>query len=95
MRIARLRRRIDGRLHSTGRTAKSFFSWRTYVKAYPTYALLAGLGAGLVLSAGTSKRYLARWLGLRLVKRAAGTAGQAMKSELQRFWTDSTPDKMP
>lgn len=52
LRIGRLRRRIDGRIHATRRKAQRLASWRTYVKRYPGSAVTAALGVGLALSAG-------------------------------------------
>jgi hypothetical protein len=89
--IARLRRRIDGHVRATGREAKRLTSWRTYLKTFPGMSMLAGFGAGLALSAGLGAARLARWLGLRLIGRAANTAGRAVWQEIRRLWTDSTP----
>jgi len=93
--IARLRRRIDGRLRATGREAKRLTDWRTYLKTFPGMSMLAGFGAGLALSAGLGAARLARWLGLRLIGRAAHTAGRALWQEISRLWSDSTPGDCP
>jgi ElaB/YqjD/DUF883 family membrane-anchored ribosome-binding protein len=90
-RIARLRRRIDGRVRSTQREARRLVSWKTYVRSYPGYAVTAALGMGLALSAGLSRRRLSRWLGQRLVRRAIGGATGRFWRELAEVWADSEP----
>ncbi len=91
LRISRLRRRIDGRIRSTGREARRLASWRTYVASYPGSSVLAAFGVGLALSAGLSVRSLSRWFGLRLVRHAAEGARRHFWQELQQIWADSTP----
>jgi hypothetical protein len=91
LQIGRLRRRIDGRVRSSTAGARRLVSWRTYVRSYPGPAVLAALGTGLALSAGLSTRRLSRWLGLRLVRRAADQAGRLLWRELKQVWNDSTP----
>jgi hypothetical protein len=93
--IGRLRRRIDGHLGAAGRETQRLASWRTYVKSFPGCAVLTALGTGLILSAGLTAPRIARWLGLRLVGRAFGTAGHAIWRELGHIWANSTPDKKP
>jgi len=91
LRIGRLRRRIDGRIRFAGREARRLVSWRTYVRSYPGYAVTAALGVGLAASAGLSTRRLWRWLGLRLLRRAADGAAGRFWQELKQVWADSAP----
>jgi hypothetical protein len=91
LRIGRLRRRIDGRIRSAGREARRLVSWRTYVRSYPGYAVTAALGVGLAASAGLSAGRLWRWLGLRLLRRAAAGAAGRFWQELRQVWAESTP----
>jgi hypothetical protein len=93
LRIGRLRRRIDGRLHSLQREGRRLASWRTYVRSYPGSAVMAALGAGLALSAGVQRRRLARLLGMRLFRWASSNIGSQFWGELQRVWSDSTPSQ--
>ena len=93
LRIARSRRRIDGRLRATKDRARQLLSWRTYVVRYPGWALAAALGAGMTASNILRPRRIARWLGSSLVRQAFGGIGQQLWSEVQRIWTDSHPDK--
>jgi hypothetical protein len=93
LQIARLRRRTDGHAYDLGRNVNRFKSWRTYVKSFPASAVLAAAGAGLAVSAGFGKRRLARWVGLRLIKRAAGLASKTLKQELHNFWAATAPGK--
>jgi hypothetical protein len=91
LRIGRLRRQIDGRVHAARDEARGLVSWRSYVRSYPGYAVAAALGLGLAVSAGLSARRLWRWIGLRLLRRAtAGAAGRFFE-ELKQIWADSTP----
>ncbi len=77
LRIARVRRRMDGQLHAIGREGRSVLSWRALVRRHPGYAGLAAAGAGLVLAAGLRRGRLVRWLGVRLVRGAVdGLAGK-------------------
>jgi carbon monoxide dehydrogenase subunit G len=81
LRIARLRRRIDGRLHAVARQGRTLLSWRAVVRRHPGYSAMAAAGAGLSLAAGLRKGRLVGWLGRRLVQAAVGRlAGQ--------FWQD-------
>ena len=93
LRIARLRLRIDRRVRRAGDDVRRLGSWRSCVQGYPGCAIVAALGAGLALSAGLSAGRISRWLGLRLIRRAADTAGRQFWQELKQLWADSTPDK--
>src|SRR5574340_22842 len=90
-RMARLRSRIDRHIDATRSPSRRMVSWRTYVQGYPASALAAAMGVGLALSAGLSARRLAGWLGMRLIRRAADTAGGQLWRELAQLWADSTP----
>jgi len=92
-RIARSRRRIDGRLRAVGSGARRLTSWQAYVKAYPGSAITAALGTGLALSAGLSGRSILRRMGMRLAGRAADRAGRRCWEELEQIWADSAPDR--
>lgn len=95
LRIGRLRRQIDGRICGARREVGRLVSWRSYVRSYPGYAVTAALGIGLAVSAGLSAGRLSRWLGLRLLGRAAeGTAGRFWQ-ELAQIWADSAPQPAP
>jgi hypothetical protein len=89
LRIGRLRRQIDGRIRTTERQARRLVSWRTYVRSYPGYAVTAAVGIGLAASAGLSARGMSRWLGLRLLRRAARGASRRFWQELKQIWADS------
>ena len=93
LRIGRLRRRIDARIRSTESQTRRLTSWRTYVKSYPGNTIVAALGVGLALSAGLSARRLSRWLGLRMIRRAADQATGHLWQELAQIWADSSPEK--
>ena len=93
LRIARSRRRIDGRLRATRNSAKQLVSWQTYVVRYPAWALAAALGVGMAVSAGLRPGRMSRWLGLSLVRHAFGGFQQQFWAELRRIWTDTTPDR--
>ncbi len=93
--IGRRRRRIDRRIRATQRETRRLLSWRSYVKACPGNSVMAALGVGLALSAGLSGRRLSRWLGLRLIRRAADNGVQLFWQELGRIWTDSAPGNNP
>ena len=84
--------RLDGRAWSVRRDAARLVSWKTYVRRYPGYAVLAALGLGMSASAGLARGRWARLLGMWLVRRAGDRAGQHLWQEVQRFWTESTPD---
>jgi hypothetical protein len=89
LRIGRSRRRIDGRLRATRGRARQMVSWRTYVTAYPGWALAAALGVGLAASVGFRPGRLSRWLGLALVRQALGGFQQQLWAELRRIWSDN------
>ena len=91
LRIGRLRRRIDGRIRLAEREARRLVSWRAYVRSYPGYAVTAALGIGLAASAGLSTGRVSRWLGLRLLRRAADGAAGRFCEELRQIWADSAP----
>ncbi len=93
LRIGRLRRQIDGRIRGTQREARRLVSWRTYVRSYPGHAVTAALGIGLAASAGLSAGRLSRWLGLRLLRRAAEGASGRFWQELRQIWADSAPHR--
>jgi len=90
-RIARLRRRIDGRVRGVQRQGRRLLSWRTYVRAYPGSAATAAFGLGLALSAGLSARNLLGRMGMRLVRRATDRVGQQCWREIERIWAESAP----
>ena len=90
--IGRLRRRIDGHIQAAGRSGQELLSWRTYVKGIPGAAVIGALGAGLALSAGVSRRWLARWLGVFLIRRASKRFGRVLWKEAAQIWRDSAPE---
>lgn len=91
LRIGRLRRQIDGRIRGAQREARRLVSWRSYVRTYPGYAVTAALGIGLAVSAGLSAGRMSRWLGFRLLRRAAEGAAGRFWHELGQIWADSAP----
>ena len=91
LRIARLRRRIDGRVRSAERSGRKLLSWRAYVQRWPGNAVAAALGAGLAVSAGLSAGRLSRWIGLRLMRQAGGRFVEQMRKELAEVWKNSAP----
>ncbi len=95
LRIGRVRRRIDRDIRAAGRSGRKLLSWRTYVKGVPGAAVLGALGAGLALSAGSSRRWLARWLGMMLMRDASKRFGHVAWDEITEIWKDSAPDKKP
>ena len=96
LRIARLRRRIDGEIRSTEKETRRLMSWRTYVETYPGHAVAAALGVGLAVSSGIGRGQLGRWLGLRMVSRAVDRTVRLFGDELGRLWSESTPkEKCP
>ncbi len=90
LRIGRQRRLIDGRLRSVRDRGTRLLSWRACVESFPGTAVVAALGAGLAISAGLKPHRLARWLGLRMVRRAADRAGRIAWHELEQIWADSS-----
>ncbi|MBN2473369.1 MAG: hypothetical protein JXB62_02080 [Pirellulales bacterium] len=93
LRIARLRRQINGRIRVAQNETRRLFSWRTYVRRFPGSSVTAALGVGLALAAGLSTRRLSRWVGMRMVRRAADHVTDRIWRELRQVWTDSTPDR--
>jgi len=91
LRIGRLRRRIDGRLHAGRREGERLLSWRTYVTRYPAGAILFALGAGLAFSAGLSQRRMVRWMGLRMMRQSGRSFLRHLSQECVRIWAESEP----
>ena len=89
MRIGRMRRRINNRLHAAQREGHRLVSWREYVTRYPSYALVAAFGVGLAASGGLWRGQLLRRLGSQAVRHTAQRAGQHLWQEIQRIWTES------
>ncbi|MGD0654317.1 MAG: hypothetical protein ABSA16_08250 [Thermoguttaceae bacterium] len=89
LRIGRMRRRIDNRLHAAGQQARRLVSWREYVNRYPGYAMLAAFGVGLAASGGFWRGQVLRRSGLRLVSQTAEQAGRHLFREIQRLWSQS------
>ena len=87
IRIGRLRRQIDGRVHSLDRDTRRLVAWRTWVQRYPGYASLAALGAGLSVSAGLRRVPWTRWLARLVLRRSADGLLQRLAGEIGRFWT--------
>jgi hypothetical protein len=92
-RIGRSRRRIDSRFRVAQDSMRQLTSWRTYVVRYPALALAAAVGLGLAASAGLKPRRMSRRLGLSLVRHAFGGLRRQFWAELQRIWTDTTPNR--
>jgi len=93
--IARLRRRIDGRVHGLESQKRRLTSWKTYVGRYPGYAVLAALGFGLTVSAGLGRGGWTRMLGLQLTRRAARHIVQGVFAELGAIWSEAAPRQAP
>lgn len=93
LRIGRLRRRLDGRVHASRRHAARLLSWRTYVRLYPGYAFLGAMALGASVSAGLGGGRWARLLAARMVRRIGEGAGQKLWEELLRLWARSAPDR--
>jgi len=91
LRIARLRRRIDGRLHGVQREGRRLASWKTYVRTFPGSALLIALGAGLAVSAGLGRGQLTRMVGLRLFRRGTASLSGQLVAHLQDIWAATDP----
>ena len=89
MRIGRMWRRIDNRLHAAGQQGRRLVSWREYVSRYPSYALLAAFGVGMAASGGFWRGRLLRRLGSQAVRHTAERAGRHLWQEVQRIWTES------
>jgi len=90
-RIGRLRRRIDAGVRAAENRTRRLTSWRTYVKHYPGSAITAALGVGLALSAGLGARRLSRWLGMRMIRRAADRMLKNLWQEVVQIWIESSP----
>ena len=91
LRIGRQRRRIDARVRSLQRQGRRLASWRTYVRRYPGYAVLAALGLGLSAGAGPRRGGWTRYLGLHVARRMVNRAVDLMFDEIRQIWADSTP----
>ena len=91
LRIGRIRRRIDGRIRTLRRDGRRLASWRTYVQRYPGCAVMAALGFGITVSAGLRGGRWLRWLGTRLVRRAADQGIARLGEELKGIWAESEP----
>lgn len=90
--IARLRRRIDRRVRSTGREGRRLMAWQTYVRRYPGWAVAAAFGVGLGLASGLHPKRWSRALGLRLVRRAFDRFVETLLGELADVWSRSSPE---
>lgn len=95
LRIARLRRRMDGRVHGLQAQGRRLASWKTYVRRYPGYAVLAAAGLGLAFSAGLRRGGWTRMLGLQLVRRASRGVLAGVVAELGGLWSEATPERAP
>ena len=60
---------------------------------YPGWALAAALGAGMAASTAFKPARVSRWLGGTLMRQAFGGVRQQLMAELQKTWSDSTPDE--
>jgi len=92
LRLGRARRRIDGRLRGTQNRGRELLDWRTYARRYPGNVLLGTFGLGLALSAGLGGRSLARWLGMRLLRRGLRQGEQLLGEELRWLWDAAGPN---
>jgi hypothetical protein len=90
-RIARLRRRIDGRLHAVERQGRKLLSWRTLVRRYPAYSAIAAAGAGLSLAAGLRKGRIVRWLGGRAARAAVTRLAGRLWQDMRQAWVRTAP----
>ena len=91
LRIGRLRRRIDNRLHAAADEGRRLTSWRTYVARYTGSSIAVAFGAGLALAAGLSGPRLLRWIALRSMRQGARGVADGLVSELRAVWHDSRP----
>lgn len=91
LRIGRLRRQIDRHAHAVQREGERLLSWRTVVRQLPGNAVLAAFGFGLALAAGLSARSMARWLGLRMMRRSLREGRRFVWAEWHRIWSASSP----
>ncbi len=93
LRIGRLRRRLDGRVYRTRRHLGRLTSWRTYVRRYPGYALLAALGLGMSVSSTLGGGRWARLLATRMIRRVGDGLGRGLWAELVHIWEESEPER--
>jgi hypothetical protein len=91
LRIGRLRRRIDRRLGAVGREGRRLVSWRTYVRRYPVYSLLAAFGLGLAFARGLRRVDWPRMMGTTLIRQSLRGILGLVLNELRRLWADSAP----
>ena len=73
-RIARLRRRLDGRAERVIDRLILLVSWRSYVEKYPARSMLAAAGLGMALSCLAIPGRRGRRLGEKLADLATGAA---------------------
>jgi hypothetical protein len=92
LRIARLRRRIDGRIRHAETHTRQLLSWRTYAARYPGWALVAALGVGLTAAASLRSKRTSRRIGSRFVRQAWRQVLHHVWEEWKGVWTESTPD---
>jgi hypothetical protein len=92
LRIGRLRRRIDRRLGAVGREGRRLVSWRTYVRRYPVYSLLAALGIGLTFARGLRRVDWPRIVGAALIRQSLRGVLTLVQNEFRRMWADSAPE---
>ena len=95
LRIGRLRRRMGGHVRQCERRARELLSWQTYVKGLPGCAVAGAMGVGLAISADATRRRLARWLGLRLLRHAAKAFSGLFWNELRQIWAESREQSAP
>ena len=88
-----MRRRIDGRVRSIGRQGRRLASWRTYVRRYPGYTVLAALGLGLSAGGGLGRGGWARYAGLHLVRRMVNEVVDQLTGEIRQVWAAAAPDE--
>jgi hypothetical protein len=98
LQIARVRRRMNGRIHAIEHNGRELLSWRTYVRRYPGYAAGAALGLGLVAAAGLWRGRLPRWLGRKFLRQATDRVVRDVWREVRQFLTrffKGTEDETP
>lgn len=95
LRIGRLRRRIDGRIHGLQGQGRRLASWKTYATRYPVYAALVATGLGLAVAAGFRRGAWLRLLGRQLTRRAAGNMVDSVFAELKAIWDEASPGQRP
>jgi hypothetical protein len=89
IRIGRMRRRINNRLHSAEREGRRLMSWREYVIRYPSYAVLTAFGVGLAASGGIWRWATLRRLGSEMLRHTARRAGRRLWGEIEEAWKQS------